>query len=69
MLRSVRRQCAELFHEYDIVNTSTMCHSNQKEITELRNNELLHKYATLFKLTYLEARDKVCNLRLTVAQG
>lgn len=42
---------------YLIVNTSTICHSNQRAINELRNNELFHKYDTLFKLVHVEARD------------
>ena len=45
-----------------------MCHLNEGAITELRNNERLHNYTTLFQLLYLETHDNVCNLRLSVAQ-
>ena len=47
-----------------IVELPTMCHPDQRAVTESGNNERLHKYTTL---VYLEARDKACNLRLVVA--
>ena len=42
-----------------------ICHLDRMAVTELENNELLHKYTTFI---YLEACAEACNLRLAVAQ-